>query len=108
MFKSYEHLQAYRKSDLFKELAAGYDKATGNHILGIVYYGQRHVTANKPILTPADMKGMKLRVPQAPLFLRLTKSRGGDATPIAFAELYLALQRGGVACEQHSRPTIAV
>lgn len=106
MFKSYEHLQAYRKSDLFKEFAAGYDKATGNHILGIVYYGQRHVTANKPILTPADMKGMKLRVPQAPLFLMFTKSVGANATPIAFSEVYLALQQGTVDGEENPLPTI--
>ena len=56
------------KSDLFKELAAGYDKTTGNKIVALTYYGARHTTANKAINKPDDMKGMKLRVPQAPLY----------------------------------------
>jgi hypothetical protein len=52
------------------------------------------VTANKEIKKPEDMKGMKLRVPPAPLFLMFTKSVGANATPIAFAEVYLALAAG--------------
>jgi tripartite ATP-independent transporter DctP family solute receptor len=106
MFKSYEHMQAYRKSELFNQLAQGYDKQTGNQILGITYYGQRHVTANKPIMAPADMKGMKLRVPQAPLFLMFTQSVGANATPIAFAEVYLALQQKTVDGQENPLPTI--
>jgi TRAP-type C4-dicarboxylate transport system substrate-binding protein len=54
------------------------------------------VTANKEIKKPEDMKGMKLRVPPAPLYLMLAKSVGANATPIAFAEVYLALQQGTV------------
>ncbi len=106
MFKDFAHWQAYADSPLWQELAQGYDKATGNHIVGLTYYGARHVTANKAIMTPADMKGMKLRVPQAPLFLMFTKSVGANATPIAFAEVYLALQQGTVDGQENPLPTI--
>jgi TRAP-type C4-dicarboxylate transport system substrate-binding protein len=64
------------------------------------------VTANKAINKPEDMKGMKLRVPPAPLFLMFTKSVGANATPIAFAEVYLALQQGTVDGQENPLPTI--
>ena len=49
---------------------------------------------------------MKLRVPPAPLFLMFTKSVGANATPIAFAEVYLALQQGTVDGQENPLPTI--
>ena len=64
------------------------------------------VTANKEIKKPDDMKGMKLRVPPAPLYLMFAKSVGANATPIAFAEVYLALQQGTVDGQENPLPTI--
>jgi hypothetical protein len=49
---------------------------------------------------------MKLRVPPAPLYLMLAKSVGANATPIAFAEVYLALQQGTVDGQENPLPTI--
>ena len=106
LFRDYDHWLAYRNSDLFKELAAGYDRATGNRILAMTYYGARHVTSNRPIMTPEDMRGMKLRVPQAPLYMMFARSVGANATPIAFAEVYLALQNGTVDGQENPLPTI--
>jgi tripartite ATP-independent transporter DctP family solute receptor len=106
MFRDFDHWRAYRESDLFRELAAGYDRATNHRILAMTYYGERHVTSNKPIMTPADMRGMKLRVPQAPLYLMFARSVGANATPIAFAEVYLALQNGTVDGQENPLPTI--
>jgi tripartite ATP-independent transporter DctP family solute receptor len=106
MFRDFDHWRAYRESPLFTELAAGYDRATGHHILAMTYYGERHVTSNKPIRLPEDMRGMKLRVPQAPLYLMFARSVGANATPIAFAEVYLALQNGTVDGQENPLPTI--
>jgi tripartite ATP-independent transporter DctP family solute receptor len=106
IFRDFDHWLAYRQSDLFRELAAGYDRATGHRILALTYYGARHVTANKPINRPEDMRAMKLRVPQAPLYLMFARSVGANATPIAFAEVYLALQNGTVDGQENPLPTI--
>ena len=106
MFRDFDHWAKYSKSPLFKELAEGYGKATGHKVVALTYYGARHTTANKAIITPADMEGMKLRVPQAPLFLMFTKSVGANATPIAFAEVYLALQNKTVDGQENPLPTI--
>ncbi|WP_075220432.1 sialic acid TRAP transporter substrate-binding protein SiaP [Acuticoccus yangtzensis] len=106
MFRDYEHWDAYRNSDLFKELAQGYSDATGNHIVSLTYYGARHVTSNKPILVPADMEGLKIRVPNAPLYMMFPRATGANPTPIAFAEVYLALQQGTVDAQENPLPTI--
>ncbi len=106
MFKNFDHWAAYSKSDLFKELADGYDKVSNNKILALTYYGARHTTANKAINKPEDMKGMKLRVPQAPLYIMYAKAVGANATPIAFAEVYLALQNKTVDGQENPLPTI--
>ncbi len=106
VFRDFDHWLAYRNSDLLKELMAGYDRATGHRILAMTYYGARHVTANRPITRPEDMRGMKLRVPQAPLYLMFARAVGANATPIAFAEVYLALQNGTVDGQENPLPTI--
>jgi tripartite ATP-independent transporter DctP family solute receptor len=54
--------------------------------------GFRHITSQKLINTPADLAGMKLRVPVSPLLLSLFKALGAASTPINFNELYSALQ----------------
>ena len=106
MLRDFDHWKAYRDSKLFRDLAKGYEDKTKHKVIALTYYGQRHVTANKEIKKPEDMKGMKLRVPPAPLFLMFTKSVGANATPIAFAEVYLALQQGTVDGQENPLPTI--
>ena len=90
IFRDPEHLIAYTKSDVFKELAAGYEEKTGHHIVAVTYYGTRHTTSNKPIKTCADMKGLKIRVPDVPAYLAMPRACGANTAPIAFAEVYLA------------------
>ncbi len=106
IFRDAEHQLKYAKSDVFKELAQGYDSKSGNHITALNYYGARHLTSNRPITTPEDMKGLKIRVPDAPAYLAFPKSLGANATPIAFAEVYLALQNGTVDAQENPLPTI--
>ncbi len=106
MFRDYDHWDQFRNSDLFKELSDGYTDATGNHIVAMTYYGARHVTSNKPILKPADMEGLKIRVPNAPLYMMFPLAVGANPTPIAFAEVYLALQQGTVDAQENPLPTI--
>ena len=106
IWRDVEHHTAFSKSPLLAELADGYFKQTNNKIVAITYYGARHTTANKAITTPADMKGMKLRVPQAPMYMMFAKTVGANPTPIAFAEVYLALQNGTVDGQENPLPTI--
>ena len=106
MFRDYDHWEQYRRSDLFKELSDGYLEASGNHIVSLTYYGERHVTSNKPIEKPEDMAGLKIRVPNAPIYMMFPRATGANPAPIAFAEVYLALQQGTVDAQENPLPTI--
>ena len=108
IFRDAEHQLKYARSDVFRELAKGYDDKTGNRITALTYYGARHVTstAARPITKPEDMKGLKIRVPDAPAYLAFPKALGANPTPIAFAEVYLALQNGTVDAQENPLPTI--
>ncbi|MEH6404798.1 MAG: sialic acid TRAP transporter substrate-binding protein SiaP [Sneathiella sp.] len=106
ILRDYNHWKAYRDSDLFTEMGAGYKKATGNTITALTYYGARHVTANKPIMVPKDMTGLKIRVPNAPVYMMFPKAVGANPTPMAFSEVYLALQQGVVDAQENPLPTI--
>ncbi len=102
----FAHWQAYRDSDFFKELAAGYESATGDEIMSLVYYGFRHTTSNKPISKPEDMLNLKIRVPNAAPFLMMPDSVGANPAPIPFSEAYLALQQGVVEAAENPLTTI--
>jgi len=106
IFRDPSHLIAYTKSDVFKRLAKGYEDATGNHITAVTYYGTRHTTSNRPIEKCADMQGLKIRVPDVPAYLAMPRACGANTTPIAFAEVYLALQNGTVEAQENPLTTI--
>jgi len=108
IFRDSDHMLKYAKSDVFKELTKAYDEKSGNHVTALTYYGARQVTSSaaRPIAKPEDMKGLKIRVPDAPAYLAFPKSLGANATPIAFAEVYLALQNGTVDAQENPLPTI--
>ena len=107
MFRDFDHWKKYSTSGLFGELAEGYrQKSGGNKVVAITYYGERHTTSNKAINKPEDMKGLKIRVPDAPLYTMFPRAVGANRTPIAFAEVYLALQNGTVDAQENPLPTI--
>ena len=77
--RNLDHWKAYGKSDLFKEISKGFEEASGGSVVGAIsYYGTRHVTSNKPILTPADIKDVKIRVPNAPAYVLFPKAAGSE------------------------------
>jgi tripartite ATP-independent transporter DctP family solute receptor len=105
-FRDPEHLLAYTKSDVFKELTKGYEDKTGHHIAAVTYYGTRQTSSNKPITSCADMQGLKIRVPDVPAYLAMPRACGANTAPIAFAEVYLALQNGTVEAQENPLTTI--
>lgn len=106
IFRDASHLLAFAKSDVFKELADGYTEKTGHHMVALTYYGVRHTSTNKPFKACAEMRGLKIRVPDAPAYLAMPRSCGANTAPIAFAEVYLALQNGTVDAQENPLTTI--
>ncbi|MDO4698149.1 MAG: sialic acid TRAP transporter substrate-binding protein SiaP [Pasteurellaceae bacterium] len=82
------------------------DKELGMTVLADAYNGTRQTTSNRAINTIEDMKGLKLRVPNAATNLAYAKYVGAAPTPMAFSEVYLALQTNSVDGQENPLPTI--
>ena len=106
IFRDADHLIAYSKSPIFQEMVNDYRAKTGIQVTAYTYYGARHTTAQKPFTTCEGMKGLKIRVPDVPAYTATPKSCGANPTPIAFAEVYLALQNGTVDAQENPLTTI--
>jgi tripartite ATP-independent transporter DctP family solute receptor len=106
IFRDVDHMYKVMKGPIGQEMQEELVAKRGLRSLGVLYYGVRHLTANKEVHTPADVKGMKLRVPEVPLYLEMARAWGANPTPMAFAELYLALKQGTVDAEENPIPTI--
>lgn len=102
---SYDHL---------REIVAGpfgqkMDKAfmeKGIKVLDVWYYGTRHTTSNKAINSMADLAGLRMRTPNVPFLIAYAKNVGASPAPVAFAEVYLALQTNQVDAQENPLPTI--
>lgn len=96
-FDGYTHIWEAMDGDLGNYLRQ-LSEAIGFHVIDKVFdHGFRHITTRtKPINTPADLKGFKIRLPVAPYLISLFKHLGASPTPINFGEVYSALQTGVV------------
>ncbi len=98
LFRDYAHLKATFNSDVGKDFINMARDQLGIECIRPVYFGARQVNLKptKKINTPADMAGIKLRMPPGEFWQFLGESIGANPTPVAFAELYTALQAGAV------------
>ena len=97
VFKSREHLLKAADGEVGKTLEKMLADKLGIKGLGYFYAGSRSIfTSKKPVKTPADLKGMKIRVMESPLMIQTFNLMGGAAVPMAYGELYSALQQGVV------------
>lgn len=98
LFRDYDHLKKTFASDVGKEFIKMARDQLGIEVIRPVYFGARQVNLkpDKKITTPADMAGIKLRMPPGEYWQFLGESIGANPTPVAFAELYTALQTGTV------------
>jgi TRAP-type C4-dicarboxylate transport system substrate-binding protein len=98
LFRDYAHLKKTFASDVGKQFIGMARDQLGVEVIRPVYFGARQVNLkpDKKINTPADMAGIKLRMPPGEYWQFLGESIGANPTPVAFAELYTALQTGTV------------
>lgn len=92
------HLDAIYDGDIGKEYKAKVAADLGLEILRSQYLGTRHVILREPrtVNVPADMAGLKLRMPGSKAWQFLGNALGANATPLAFEEVYLAMQTGTI------------
>jgi tripartite ATP-independent transporter DctP family solute receptor len=95
IFQNGEHAKAVLKGEVGQAVL---DASAAKGLVGVGYLfeGARSFYANKPLKSPADIAGLKIRVQPSPTAIRMVELLGGQPTPIAFGELYSALQQGVV------------
>ncbi|MDT8862109.1 TRAP transporter substrate-binding protein [Alkalihalobacillus sp. MEB130] len=100
LFESYEEAWSVLDGDIGQDVAEPFLE---NNLRIIAYFenGFRHVTSNMPIESPEDLRGLKIRTPEFPLSVSTFRSLGANPTPMAFGELYMALQQGTVDAQEN-------
>ena len=95
-FVDIEHQTAVLKDDsIVGELFSSLEDERRLRVLGGFTQGSRHVYTDRgPIESPEDLRGLKIRVPESDVFMELTRALGASPTPMAYGEVYTALQAG--------------
>lgn len=106
LFRDADHMKKVFDGPVGAEFKKMARDQLGIHILTPVYFGTRQVNlrTTKKINTPADMAGVKLRMPPGEAWQLLGEAMGANPTPVAFAELYTALQSGAVDGQDNPLP----
>jgi TRAP-type C4-dicarboxylate transport system substrate-binding protein len=109
LFRDANHLNAFWASDLGAQFKKQAEQQAKVKILGPTFFGTRQVglRVKKKINTPADMAGIKLRMPPGDAWQLLGRSLGANPTPVAFAETYTALQTGTVDGQDNPLPNVS-
>jgi TRAP-type transport system periplasmic protein len=105
VISDYDHLLRVIEGPYGQAMNEKFDEQ-GVQVLDVWYFGTRHTTANKPINSIDDMKGLRLRTPNVPFLMDYAQAVGATPAPVAFAEVYLALQTNQVDAQENPLPTI--
>ncbi|MDI3547068.1 MAG: hypothetical protein PWR10_720 [Halanaerobiales bacterium] len=97
LFRGREHANAVNNGPIGQKILDNLSKTTGVKAVALWEHGFRQVTNNvRPIDTPDDLKDLKIRSPEVPVYSTALRALGAVPIPMAFSELYVALERGVV------------
>lgn len=93
LFRDADHMHTFMRSETAQQLL---QSSEGKGFIGLTLYdsGSRSFYSSKPIQTPDDLAGLKVRVPESPTMMEMVRLLGARATPVPFTEVYTALQQG--------------
>lgn len=108
LFRDANHLRAFFASEMGAQMKKMVEDQLKVKILGPTFFGTRHVglRTKKRINTPADLAGVKLRMPPGDAWQLLGRSLGANPTPLAYAETYTGLQTGTVDGQDNPLPNV--
>ena len=106
-YGSLEQMDEVASGDIGKDIEA--EIIAKAQIRPIAYFarGPRNLTSNREIMTPDDLNGLKLRVPNVPLFVKTWEALGAAPTPMAFSEVFTSLQNGTIDAQENPLALIA-
>lgn len=108
LFKNYEHMHKVMSSEVGTDLAEKVKEAAGYYPLGYYYNGSRqlNLVQTDPVMTPADMEGVILRMPNAAAWINVGEALGASVQPLAYSEVYTALQTGAIDAQDNPLPAV--
>nr|WP_323768438.1 TRAP transporter substrate-binding protein [Antarctobacter sp.] len=100
-FKTIDDMDAFAAGPVGEDIKA--QIIANVQIRPIAYFarGARDLTSNRPITSPADLNGLKMRVPNVPLFVDVWKALGANPGPMAFSEVFTSLQNGTIEAQEN-------
>ena len=107
VMKDFEHYMRVWDGRLGQEARTQMEQKSNLKYLGTVYRGLRQMTAKKPIYTPADVDGLKLRLPNIATWIAVWKAMGADPIGVPLPELYNALKTGKAEASEGDLPQIS-
>jgi len=107
VMKDFEHYMRVWDGRLGQEARTQMEQKSNLKYLGTVYRGLRQMTAKKPIYTPADVDGLKLRLPNLATWIAVWKAMGADPIAVTLPELYNALKTGKAESSEGDLPQIS-
>jgi TRAP-type transport system periplasmic protein len=108
LFRDANHLNAFFAGSLGAQMKKMVEDQVKVKILGPTFFGTRQIglKPKKKIATPADMAGIKLRMPPGDAWQLLGRSIGANPTPMAYAEVYTGLQTGAIDGQDNPLPNV--
>ncbi|AEI92285.1 MULTISPECIES: TRAP transporter substrate-binding protein [Roseobacter] len=93
-YKSLDHMDEVASGDIGTQIKQQIIEKAQVRPIAFFARGPRNLTSQRPITSPADLDGMKMRVPNVPLFVDVWSALGASPTPMAFSEVFTSLQNG--------------
>ena len=108
LFRDADHLRTFFNSEAGAQMKQLAEDQLRVKILGPTYFGARHVglKPDRKIETPADLSGVRLRMPGGDAWQFLGQSLGANPTPMAYAEVYTGLQTGTIDGQDNPLPNV--
>jgi tripartite ATP-independent transporter DctP family solute receptor len=103
----YDGIRKVVTSDMFEEWVKKLHDSSGHQVLSFNWWqGERHLLTKKPINSPADLAGVRMRTPGAPVWVETIKAMGATPTPMPWGEVYSALQQNVIDAAEAQFPAI--
>ncbi|ADZ70917.1 C4-dicarboxylate TRAP transporter substrate-binding protein [Polymorphum gilvum] len=101
----YDGIRKVVTSDLFADWVKQLHDTAGLQVLSFNWWqGERHLLTKKPVASPADLAGVRMRTPGAPVWMETIRAMGATPTPMGWTEVYSALQQGVIDAAEAQHP----
>lgn len=93
LLRDYKHAKAVLTGQIGKDMAADLEKTHGVHVLAWTVNGFRMFSTSKPVMAMQDFKGLRMRMPNTPIFVKIGQALGANVSPMPLSEVFTAMEQ---------------